>query len=111
MTKTAERIFELLDNANLSDYAFCQLSGIPCSTLNDWRNRNKNPSSKSVEIVCRTLGITLSDFYNGGVFAGSNSSSEEREYKKMKVICKKLIKEHKAETVIPYMEYVLKENA
>ena len=59
-----ERIDELRELANLSDYAFCKRCQIPYSTLYSARSRRGQLSVATVEQVCDTFGILLRDFFS-----------------------------------------------
>lgn len=54
----SERIFSLLEEKNMTQKEFSQKTGIPQSTISDWRKKNTNPASDKILIICDTLGIT-----------------------------------------------------
>ena len=59
-----QRMDELRDLANLSDYAFCKRCQIPYSTLYSARSRGGQLSVATVQQVCDTFGIKLRDFFS-----------------------------------------------
>lgn len=57
----SSRIFELIKEKGLTQKAFSQMTGIPESTISDWKNKKLNPSLDKVNSICRVLGITPSE--------------------------------------------------
>ena len=51
----SERIFELLALRGMSQKNFSDATGIPQSTISDWRKKNTNPASDKIMIICHTL--------------------------------------------------------
>lgn len=108
MTKAAKRVFEIISEMNMSEYQFCQKYGFSNSTLNDWKNRNINPSQEKISEICDISGKTLDEFYTQGVYAKENSFARNRTYRKMDNMVKRLILSHQENEVLPYMEFVLR---
>lgn len=54
----SEKIFEILDMQGLSQKDFSLATGIPQSTISDWRKKNTNPSSDKILLICNALDIT-----------------------------------------------------
>ncbi len=54
----SERILQLLDDRNISQKDFSKKTGIPQSTISDWRKKRTNPASDKIMIICKTLNIT-----------------------------------------------------
>ena len=48
---------------NMSVYRLAELSGLNQSTLANTFSRRTIPSIRNLEIICNTLGITLSQFF------------------------------------------------
>lgn len=61
--KTMERLDELLKARDLSMYQLAVLSDIPYSTLKKTRQRGGQLSVDTIEQICFTLGISLSEFF------------------------------------------------
>ncbi len=53
----SQRIFEILKNRKMSQKEFSEKTGIPQSTISDWRKKNTNPASDKILIICETLNI------------------------------------------------------
>ena len=61
-----ERIIELLKKKGWSKYKLAQETGLYKTTVYDWFNdKGYTPDSKSIELVCAALNISLPEFYSG----------------------------------------------
>ncbi len=111
MTKAAKRVFELIEEKHLSEYQFCQATDFSNSTLNGWKNHNIDPSQEKIVEICKLCNKTLDEFYSQGVYAKDitkdKSITSNREYRMMNEMCRKIVREHKTQEVLPYMEFVL----
>jgi transcriptional regulator with XRE-family HTH domain len=58
------RIKELCVAKDISFYKLSKDGGVPQSTLTNMFNRGTTPSVYTIEKICDTLGITLSQFFN-----------------------------------------------
>lgn len=54
----SEKIFEILDARGISQKDFSIATGIPQSTISDWRKKNTNPASDKILVICDVLDIT-----------------------------------------------------
>lgn len=54
----SERILQLLDERKITQKDFSEKTGIPQSTISDWRKKGTNPSSEKILIICKVLNIT-----------------------------------------------------
>ena len=54
----SEKIFEILDARGISQKEFSLATGIPQSTISDWRKKNTNPASDKILVICDTLNVT-----------------------------------------------------
>ena len=60
-----KRIFELLEQKDMSLYQLSKLSGIPVQTLYNYRSqRSSCPSHETIHKICEALEITESTFYD-----------------------------------------------
>ena len=58
------RIFELLHFNQWSLYRLSKESGIPYSSLNNLKTRNKCPSIQTLDKICKAFNISLAEFFN-----------------------------------------------
>ena len=69
----SNRIFELLDEYDITPNNLANLSNIPPSTLRGvLNNQVENPSSYVIYKICKTLNLELKDFYNSSLFSEEN---------------------------------------
>lgn len=60
-----ERVLELIKEKGITQKAFSEQTGIPQSTISDWRNKKVNPSSDKIMIICDVLNVTPYDILSG----------------------------------------------
>ena len=53
-----DRIFDRLDKMNMTQKTFSELTGIPQSTVSDWRKKRTNPTAEKIMIICEVLKVT-----------------------------------------------------
>ncbi len=58
-----KRIDEIMKKQNLNDYQLSKLSGLSTSTISNMRKRNTIPSIATLEYICGSLDMTLSQFF------------------------------------------------
>mgnify|MGYP001851138598 CR=1 FL=1 len=69
----SNRIIELCNKYDYSPNKLAEMSAIPLSTLRSLlSNSVENPSSTIIYKICKTLKITLKDFYNSDLFNFDN---------------------------------------
>lgn len=69
----SKRIYDLCDQYNYSPNKLAEMSAVPPSTLRDMlASKVSNPSSYVIYRICKTLKITLQDFYNDNIFDFKN---------------------------------------
>ena len=54
----SQRILKILDERKITQKEFSEKTGIPQSTISDWRKKNTNPASDKILIICQTLNVT-----------------------------------------------------
>ena len=70
----SQRIFKILDQRKMTQKEFSEKTGIPQSTISDWRKKNTNPASDKILIICSTLNITPYELLSGVKEEGTRSS-------------------------------------
>lgn len=53
-----DRIFQKLDELDMTQKEFSEKTGIPQSTISDWRKKKTNPTAEKVMIICKVLDVT-----------------------------------------------------
>lgn len=64
---TQERIRQLMEERGWSEYRLAKECGVSQSTISNIFNRNYQPSIASLENICGSFGITLSQFSQMGI--------------------------------------------
>lgn len=70
----SERILQILDERNISQKEFSEKTGIPQSTISDWRKKKTNPAADKILIICSVLEITPEWLLSGIEEVGNRSS-------------------------------------
>ena len=69
----SQRILELCDKYNYTPNRLAEISAIPPSTLRaTLANNVENPSSYVIYKICKTLKISIKEFYNSNLFNFDN---------------------------------------
>lgn len=71
----SEKIFKILDEEKISQKEFSVRTGIPQSTISDWRKKNTNPASDKILIICEALGVTPQELLSGIKEEGMRSNT------------------------------------
>ncbi len=73
----SERILQLLDERKMTQKEFAKLTGIPESTVSDWRKKKTNPASDKIMIICHVLDITPEWLLSGVEEDGGRSNKND----------------------------------
>ena len=65
-TGISDRIFAVLKEKGISQKEFSRQSGIPESTISDWKKKGNTPKAESILAICRTLDISVYDLLSDG---------------------------------------------
>ena len=61
----SQRIFRILEERKMTQKEFSEKTGIPQSTISDWRKKNTNPASDKILIICDTLRMNPYELLSG----------------------------------------------
>ena len=53
-----DRIFSKLEELNMTQKEFSQKTGIPQTTVSDWRKKKTNPTAEKIMMICKVLDVT-----------------------------------------------------
>ena len=59
--KISERIFELIKDRGMTQKEFSDKTGIPQSTISDWKGKDLNPSADKLLVICQVLHTSVYD--------------------------------------------------
>ncbi|MBE5953886.1 MAG: helix-turn-helix transcriptional regulator [Lachnospiraceae bacterium] len=93
------RIKELCESKEISFYKLSKISDIPQTTLTNMLNRGTVPSIFTLEKICTSLDISMSQFFD--TTCGNNSLTEEQADLLDKYI---KLPEHKQKLARAYIE-------
>ena len=65
MNTISKRIFNRLDELNMTQQEFSNRTGINPSTISEWKKNGTNPSSDKIMAICRALEITPEQLLTG----------------------------------------------
>ena len=72
--KVGKFIKEIRVKNNLTQKEFSEKTGIPQSTISDWRKKNTNPASDKILIICEVLKVTPYELLSGVREEGGRSN-------------------------------------
>ncbi len=104
MTKRAARIFEIMEQEGISEAMLCRDYGFKHSTVNGWKNDNKDPRSYQIDKFCRAVGISLPEFYSEGTFGMREDAMEYESI--FEAYVASIRESHKQKLAIPFLKYV-----
>ena len=54
---TSDRIFKILDERGITQKELSKRTGIPTSTISDWKTKGNTPTADKVTLVCKALQL------------------------------------------------------
>lgn len=68
----SQRIFLRLNEMGLSQKDFSERTGIPQSTISEWKKKGTNPSSEKIMVICNVLEVSPEWLLSGAEIKGNN---------------------------------------
>ena len=65
MASIGLRIIDLIKEKGMTQKEFSEKTGIPQSTISDWRGKRLNPKVDKILKICDTLNISVQDLLSG----------------------------------------------
>ena len=72
-----DRIFAKLEELNMTQKEFAECTGIPQTTVSDWRKKRTNPTAEKIMVICKVLGVTPEWLLSGVEPRGTRSNPME----------------------------------
>ena len=72
-----DRIFNRLEELNMTRKEFSKRTGIAESTISDWRKRHTNPTAEKIMIICKVLDVTP-EWLLSGIEAQGNRGNPQK---------------------------------
>ena len=60
-----DRIFDKLDELNMTQKEFSEKTGIAQSTVSDWRKKRTNPTADKIMVICKVLDVPVEWLLSG----------------------------------------------
>ena len=74
-----DRIFSKLEEMNMTQKEFSERTGIPQTTISDWRKKRTNPTAEKIMIICKVLDVTP-EWLLSGIEAQGNRGNPPKWY-------------------------------
>ena len=72
-----DRIFDKLDELNMTQKEFSKRTKIPESTVSDWRKKKTNPAADKIMVICKVLDVSPQWLLSGVEAAGDRGNPRE----------------------------------
>ncbi len=69
-----DRIFDKLAEMNMTQKEFAKQTGIPETTVSDWKKKKTNPTAEKILIICKVLEVTPEWLLSGVETHGTRSN-------------------------------------
>ena len=69
-----DRIFDKLTELNMTQKEFSKRTGIPETTVSDWKKKKTNPTAEKILIICKVLDVTPEWLLSGVETHGTRSN-------------------------------------
>ena len=74
-----DRIFDKLEEMNMTQKEFSECTGIPQTTISDWRKKRTNPTAEKIMIICKVLDVS-SEWLLSGIEAQGDRGNPQKWY-------------------------------
>lgn len=101
MKDILSEIVRLRESRGWSEYQLAEHSGLPQSTISSWYRKNVLPSVASLDKICTTFGITLSQ-----LFAEENESVTLTDRQKELLVCWAQMDEGQQEALLLFLKRI-----
>ena len=65
MASIGTRVLDLIKAQGMTQKEFAEKTGIPQSTISDWRSKGINPNIDKIMVISEVLGISVEDLLSG----------------------------------------------
>ena len=69
-----DRIFAKLTELNMTQKEFAKRTGIPETTVSDWKKKKTNPTAEKILVICKVLNVTPEWLLSGVEIHGTRSN-------------------------------------
>ena len=103
-----EKIFDRLEELNISQVEFSRRTGISTSTISDWKKKKINPQASKIVPICKALNMELGD-----LLCVADEIEMKQDYKadeKHLIECYRNMPEQLKKRFLAYLEWLLEAN-
>ena len=61
----SERMFQIMEEKQITQYKLSKMTGISTKTISDWRNKKTNPGADKIMVICEALKISPETLLTG----------------------------------------------
>ena len=72
-----DRIFDKLEELNMTQKEFSKRTKIPESTVSDWRKKKTNPTADKIMVICKVFNVSPQWLLSGVEAAGDRGNPRE----------------------------------
>ena len=54
----SERVFQIMEEKQITQYRLSKMTGISTKTISDWRNKKTNPGADKIMVICEALQVS-----------------------------------------------------
>ncbi len=72
-----DRIFDKLEELNMTQKEFSSRTKIPESTISDWRKKKTNPTAEKIMVICKVLDVSPQWLLSGVEVAGDRGNPRD----------------------------------
>ncbi len=72
-----DRIFDKLEELNITQKEFSRRTKIPESTVSDWRKKKTNPTAEKIMVICKVLDVSPQWLLSGVEAADERGNQRE----------------------------------
>ena len=72
-----DRLFAILKEKKITQKELSKRTGIPESTISDWKRKGKTPGADKIQAVCKVLGISSNEILGNSVLDGMQTDVDE----------------------------------
>jgi len=106
----SDRVFQILKEKGLSQKEFSELSGIPQSTISDWKRKRVNPAADKIMIICEILDISPSSLLSDSGYSPEHLIVDKADSEYNLINGYRSLDEKQKDRLLGYMQALLEQS-
>lgn len=74
----SEKIFQIMEDKNITRKEFSKKTGIALSSISDWKRKGTNPAAEKLLIIAEVLNVSVEDLLSGNSAYNDRSNAAEK---------------------------------